>query len=100
MNTCTSTLAALTLTFAIVFGIFSLMTSLAKHDAEVLKENRHLPPEAHDVVDVGNNWQEFTYKNERFLSRIDGRHACVVRINYNAVGPEQGPQTVDNLEEK
>ena len=50
-----------------VFGIIRLNESALQERKEKRESGHYLPEGATNIIDVGDSWQEFTYKGQRFL---------------------------------
>jgi hypothetical protein len=77
------------ITTALVIAVFCALFfftywSDEKH-AESVRAGEFLPYGFTDLVDVGDGWQEFTYKNQRFLyhhaSSGYWAYECIVKID-------------------
>lgn len=85
-------LLCLIVAFMMLMGViigFVLLIENSQKEARSAATHKHInghwmPTEATDITDVGNGWQEFTYKGERFLfyrhSGIETGYACIVKL--------------------
>lgn len=65
-----------------VWGVIRIDESNQQGFKEKRESGHYLPAGATDIIDVGDYWQEFTYKNQRFLFCRDG---AVVKIDIPKV---------------
>ena len=81
----------------LIFGTMTLVSSNNETQRERLQSGYYLPEGATDINNIGKNWQEFTYKGQRFLYHRrggDGSYQCLVRIA--AEKPEKRLDEVDS----
>jgi len=67
-----------------IIGLLAALIVFAMHDKSRIKSGSLLPRGATNIVEVGEDWFEFTYKGQRFLYHksgiADNRTECLTVI--------------------
>lgn len=79
------TIAAISLAILAIVGIKGCIEKDNREYQKKVDSGIYMPNDATDIVKVGNGWQEFTYKGQRFLfyrgDGIERGYQSIVKID-------------------